>query len=72
MLKAYRTKEGLSLDEAAYDAFVININDQNPKGETQRMKNFCGVKGSINANVFEVGLSKYLSERMRGFAELKR
>jgi len=72
VLKAYRTKEGLSLDEAAYDAFVININDQNPKGETQRMKNFCGFKGSINANVFKVGLSKYLSERMRGFAELKR
>jgi len=72
VLKAYCTKEGLSFDEAAYDAFVTNINDQNLKDETQRIKNFCGIKSSINADVFKVGLSKYLSEGMPAFEELKR
>lgn len=71
VLKAYCAKEGLPFDEAAYDAFVTNINDQNLKDETQRIKNFCGIKGSINADVFKVGLSQYLSPGMPVFEELE-
>ena len=72
MLKAYCTKEDLSFDEVAYDAFVVNIIDQNLKDDTQRIKNFCGIKGSINAEVFKLGLSTYLSEGMPAFEELKK
>lgn len=71
VLKAYCTKEGLSFDEESYDAFVININDQNLKDETQRIKNLCGIKGSINADVFKVELSKYFSANMPVFEELR-
>lgn len=71
VLKAYCAAEGLQFDEPAYDAFVANINDQNVKDETQRIKNFCGIKGSINADVFKVALSKYLTAEMPVFKELE-
>ncbi len=72
VLKAYcAAEEGLDFNEAAYDSFVTNINDQNLKDETQRIKNFCGIKGSINAEVFKVALSKYLTAEMPVFKELE-
>jgi len=40
VLKAYCTANGLSYDEAAYDAFVTDINDQNLKDQTGRIRNF--------------------------------
>jgi len=71
VLKAYCLSEGLQFDEASYDAFVTNINDQNLKDETQRIKNFCSIKSSINADVFKIGLSKYLTASMPVFKELE-
>ena len=71
VLKAYCAAESLSFDEDAYDAYVTNINDQNLKDETQRIKNFCNVKGSISAEVFKIGLSKYLTSGMTVFQELE-
>lgn len=71
VLKAYCAAEGLAFNETAYDTFVTNINDQNLKDETQRIKNFCGIKGSINADVFKVALSKYLTSGMTVFKELE-
>lgn len=71
VLRAYSTGEGLSFDEVAYDAFVTNIGDQNLKDETQRIKNFCGVKSSINADVFKVALSGYMTHEMSVFQELE-
>lgn len=71
VLKAYCAGEGLSFDEAAYDAFVTNIDDQNLKDETQRIKNICGIKGSINADVFKVNLSRYVTVGMPVFQELE-
>lgn len=71
VLNAYCVGEELLFDEPAYDAFVTNINDQNLKDETQRIKNFCGIKGSINADVFKVALSGYLTSGMRMFQELE-
>ncbi|MCB0311526.1 MAG: AAA family ATPase [Bdellovibrionales bacterium] len=70
VLKAYCNGEGLQFDEAAYDAFVTNICDQNLKDETQKIKNFCGIKSSINADVFKKALSKYLTAEMLVFKEL--
>jgi predicted ATPase len=71
VLKAYCVGEGLSFDEPAYDSFVTNINDQNLKDETNRIKNFCGIKVSINAETFKIGLSKYLTPKMPVFQELE-
>jgi hypothetical protein len=71
VMKAYCAAEHLSFDEAAYDAFVTNINDQNLKDETQRIKNLCGVKGSINADRFKISLSKCLTPGMPVFQELE-
>jgi hypothetical protein len=71
VLKAYCASEGLSFDETAYDAFVTNINDQNLKDETNRIKNFCGIKVSINAEVFKIELSKYVTSHMPVFQELE-
>lgn len=71
VLKAYCAGEGLEFNDTAYDAFVTNINDQNLKDETQRIKNLCGIKGSINADVFKVALSKYLTVGIPVFHELE-
>ena len=71
VLKAYCNGEGLQFDEIAYDAFVTNINDQNLKDDTQRIKNFCGIKGSINADILKIALSKYISSDMPVYQELE-
>jgi predicted ATPase len=71
VLKAYCAAERLPFDELAYDTFVTSISDQNLKDETNRIKNFCGIKGSINAELFKVELSKYLTAQMPVFQELE-
>jgi hypothetical protein len=71
VLKAYCAGEGLSFDEIAYDVFVVNINDQSLKDQTQRIKNICGIKGSINVDVLKIRLSKYITETMQVFRELE-
>lgn len=71
VLKAYCIGEHLTFDEAAYDAFVTNINDQNLKDETQRIKNICGIKGSISADVFKISLSRYITSDIPVFHELE-
>jgi len=71
VLKAYCIAEGLTFDEAYYDTFVTNITDQNLKDDTQTIKKICGIKGSINADVFKIQLSKHLTEGMLVFKELE-
>lgn len=71
VLKAYCEENGLGFDEPAYDAFVTNINDQNLKDETLRIRNFCGIKGSINADVFKIELSKFVNVNMPVYSELE-
>jgi hypothetical protein len=71
VLKAYCAGEGLSFDEPAYDEFVTNINDQNLKEETNRIKNFCGMTVNINADIFKIELSKYITSQMPVFNELE-
>lgn len=71
VLKAYCTGEKLAFDEVSYDDFVTNIIDQNLKDETQRIKNFCNIKSSINNDVFKIALSRYLTADMPVFQELE-
>ncbi|KRS18381.1 AAA family ATPase [Roseovarius indicus] len=72
VLKAYCEGEGLTFSEEAYDKLVTNISDQNLKDYVQHIKNFCNIKSSINADVFKVELSKYISAEMPVFRELEK
>jgi AAA domain, putative AbiEii toxin, Type IV TA system len=71
VLKAYCVGNSLTFDEAAYDGFVTSIVDQNPKDETGRVKNICGIKASVNSDVFKVSLASYLTEDIPAFGELR-
>jgi AAA15 family ATPase/GTPase len=71
VLKGYCSANGLRFDEVGYDAFVTDIVDQNLKDETGRISNFCGIKGSINNDVFKVALAKFLTEDLPVFQELE-
>lgn len=72
VLKAYCTGEGLNFDENGYDAFVTDIEHQNLKDETGRIKNLCGIISNVNADIFKAALSKYIMDDMAVFKELSR
>lgn len=71
VLKSYCFATSLDFDEAAYDGLVYNIYDQNLKDETQRIKNFCGIKGNVSPDSFKQALSHHLKEGMQVFEELR-
>ena len=71
VLKKYCADNDLDFDEKSYDMFVTNIIDQNIKDETGRIKNFCGIKTSINVEIFKMELAKYISTSMAVYDELK-
>ena len=71
VLKAYCLGNGLIFDESAYDAFVTDIINQNLKDETGRIKNICGIKGSVNSDVFKLSIANYLTENVTAFVELR-
>jgi len=58
-------------NETEYDKFVTNITDQNLKDETGRIKNYCGITTSINAETFKLTLSQYVTEQMAVYNELE-
>jgi len=72
ILKKYCASNGTVFDEEAYDALVENINDQNLKDETGKIKNICGIKSSINPERFKLSLSEHISQGMSVFEELER
>lgn len=71
VLRAYCSDKNLTFDEASYDAFVTDVVNQNLKDETGRIKNFCGLKGSIGPDEFKLSLASYLTEGMAVFTELQ-
>ena len=71
VLRAYCADNNLAFDDAAYDALVTNIVDQNLKDETGRIKNICCIKGSVNSEVFKVSLADYVTQDTAAFAELR-
>jgi len=71
VLRAYCISEGLSFDENAYDVFVTDIDNQNLKDETGRIKNFCGIKASISPQQFKISLSEHILDGMVVFNELR-
>lgn len=71
VLERYCTSNSLTFNEVEYDQFVTDIENQNLKDETGRIKNICGITTSINAEKFKMTLSEYISEDMSIFFELE-
>jgi hypothetical protein len=60
VLQAYCADTNQQFDEAAYDALVVDIVNQNLKDDTAKIKSLCGIKGSVNPERFKLALSKYV------------
>ena len=71
VLKKYCIESNKVFNETSYDNFVKDINNQNLKDETNRIKNFCGITTSINPEIFKENLSKVISEDMAVFKEIE-
>ncbi len=71
VLKSYCTSNSLSFDETEYDKYVTDIENQNLKDATGRIKNYCGINSSINAEQFKVTLSDFIKQGMVVFSELE-
>jgi hypothetical protein len=71
VLKAYCASRNLVFDEAAYDAFVTDITNQNLKDDTARIKNICGIATPVNPEKFKRSLAEHLTRDLPAFAELR-
>ena len=71
VLESYCSKNGLEFNETEYDKFVADINNQNIKDETGRIKNYCGIKTNVNPEQFKISLSECVTEDMKVFQELE-
>jgi len=72
VLRSYCSANELEFNEAEYDKFVTDINNQNLKDETGRIKNFCGITTSINPKNFKIALSKCIKENMSIYSKLEK
>lgn len=72
VLQAYCTESNLTFNEVEYDKFVTDIDNQNLKDETGRIKNFCGITTSINPETFKLNLSEVVTENMNIYSELEK
>lgn len=71
VLSAYCSKNELSFNETEYDNFVKDIDNQNLKDETGRIKNFCSITTSINPETFKLNLSESITDEMEVYKELE-
>jgi hypothetical protein len=71
VLKKYCDVKSLVFDENAFDNFVTDIDNQNLKDETGRIKNFCNIITNINAEKFKVNLSELITDDMVIYSELE-
>lgn len=72
VLKSYCSANELEFNEAEYDEFVTDIDNQNLKDETGRIKNYCGITTSINPKNFKIALSKCIKENMAIYSKLEK
>lgn len=61
----------LQFSESDYDDFVKDIDNQNLKDATGRIKNFCNIKSSVNPEIFKIELSKCITPDMDVYKELE-
>lgn len=71
VLKKFCEANGSDFSEAEYDLFVTDIVNQHVKDETGRIKNFCNLRVSVNADKFKIELAKYITPDMNVYIELE-
>ncbi|MDA0690636.1 MAG: AAA family ATPase [Nitrospinae bacterium] len=71
VLVNYCSKNSLVFDGKSYDALVTDIENQNLKDATGKIKNICGLKTSINPETFKLNLSEYVTKNMKVFNDLQ-
>lgn len=71
VLKAYCYQNNLPFDEVGYDAFVLDIDNDNLKDETGRIKSLCGITTNVNAEKFKLSLSVHITQGMLVFKALE-
>ncbi len=71
ILIKYCFKNELHFDDVAYDSFVTDIENQNLKDETSKIKNICNIITSLNPNIFKLNLSELITEDTKVFSELE-
>lgn len=71
VLEAYCSSEGLTFDATAYAALVGNINDDNVKDETYRVKKICGIITSVDPERFKRNLATIIRPTMAVYKELE-
>lgn len=71
VLIKYCVKNNLLFNEEEYDKFVNDIENQNIKDETGRIKNFCNISTNINPERFKLNLSELITEDMALYTELE-
>lgn len=71
VLKKYCDNNGLTFSDEEYGKYVTDVVNQNLKDDIGRIKNFCNIKGSINAEIFKLQLSSLITEDMELYRELE-
>lgn len=71
VLQKYCRQNELIFDEENYDKVVTDINNQNLKDITGRIKNICNLVGSINPEKFKLSLSELITEDMNVYKEFE-
>lgn len=71
VLQKFCTENSLTFNEVEYDKYVTDIDNQNLKDETNRIKNYCGITTSINSEKFKLELSELITPDMTVYQELK-
>lgn len=71
VLSKYCSANSLTFEKALYDDLVSDIDNQNVKDEVTKIKNFCGITTSINADKFKLSLAGCVTEDMNIYKELE-
>ena len=72
ILKKYCSINSLTFKEEEYNNFITDLNNQNIKDETPRVKNFCSINTNVNSEKFKLNLSTLITEDTSTFIELER
>lgn len=72
VLIAFCSQNGTQFDEQTYDQKITDKDNQHVKDETGLIKNICGIKSSINAEVFKRQLAECIHKDMKVYDELER
>jgi hypothetical protein len=71
VLRAYCMANSIPFDESSYDKLVNDVINQDLKSETPKIKNLCGIKGSIGTEQFKLALAEYITKETRVYRDLE-